>query len=136
MGIKQSSIKNVNFEDIKNCKKNGYILINTLSKNNQECLISNTVSIDDEEVTVQKAIKEDSIIIIYGLNNGDPTIYKKYDQIMSLGHKNVYLYLGGLFEWLLLQDIYGTEMFQTTNLILDHLKYKPASNLNILLLKN
>ena len=34
MGIKQSSIKNVNFEDIKNCKKNGYILINTLSKTN------------------------------------------------------------------------------------------------------
>ena len=43
----------------------------------------------------------------------------------SIGFKNVFIYNGGLFEWLLLQDIYGEDNFPTTKHILDILKYKP-----------
>ena len=136
MGNEQSSINKVNFEDIKKVEKNDYILINTLHANNQQCLITNTIPIDKEVYIVEKAIKEKKIIIIYGKNTNDYTIYKKYNQLVSMGHKNTYLYCGGLFEWLLLQDIYGTEQFKTTSIELDILKYKSDSDLNKLLIKN
>ena len=42
----------------------------------------------------------------------------------ELGFKNIYVYIGGIFEWLLLQDIYGDEQFPTTIKIIDILKYK------------
>ena len=44
---------------------------------------------------------------------------------------NVYLYAGGLFEWLHLQDIYGKQEFPTTTYILDILKYKPMPTFTI-----
>ena len=65
-------------------------------------------------------------IIIYGKNSNDETIYKKYKQLQELGFTNIYVYPGGLFEWLLLQDIYGTEDFPTTTKELDILKFKPV----------
>ena len=40
---------------------------------------------------------------------------KKYDQLIGLGFVNVFIYPGGLFEWLLLQDIYGYDNFPTQN---------------------
>ena len=43
---------------------------------------------------------------------------------MNLGFQTVYLYVGGMFEWLCLQDIYGNEEFPTTTRELDILKYK------------
>lgn len=136
MGNEQSGINKVNFEDIKKVDKNDYILINTLHSNNQQCLIVNTILVDKEVHIVEKAIKEKKIIIIYGKNANDYTIYKKYNQLISMGHKNTYLYCGGLYEWLLLQDIYGSEQFKTTSRELDILKYKPESDLNKLLIKN
>ena len=136
MGNEQSCINKVNFEDIKKVDKNDYILINTLHANNQNCLIINTTPIDKEVDIVHKAIKDKKIIIIYGKNTNDYTIYKKYNQLISMGHKNTYLYCGGLFDWLLLQDIYGNEQFKTTSRELDILKYKPDSDLNKLLIKN
>jgi hypothetical protein len=53
-------------------------------------------------------------IIVYGKNCNDEKIYVKYNQLNSLGFYNVYIYTGGLFEWLLLQDIYGATEFPTT----------------------
>ena len=49
---------------------------------------------------------------------------------MQLGFKNIYVYPGGMFEWLLLQDIYGDDLFQTTSKIQDILKYKQPSLIN------
>jgi len=54
-------------------------------------------------------------------------VYKKYDQLVKLGFSNVFIYLGGLFEWLMLQDIYGYDEFPTTKKELDILKYKAAN---------
>ena len=69
------------------------------------------------------------IIIIYGLNYCDETIYNKYIQLLKLGFDNVHIYPGGIFEWLLLQDIYGDDMFKTTSKELDILKYKPTNSI-------
>ena len=66
-------------------------------------------------------------IIIYGRNCNDESIYKKYSQLLCLGFINVYIYTGGLFEWLCLQDIYSADLFPTTARELDILKYKPRS---------
>ena len=55
--------------------------------------------------------------------------------IKKLGLKNIYIYSGGLFEWLLLQDIYGEDEFPTTSKELDILKFKPVKYFNNLLLK-
>ena len=40
-----------------------------------------------------------------------------------------------MFEWLMLQDIYGEKEFPTTKRELDILKYKPHKVLNIQLLE-
>ena len=75
-------------------------------------------------------------IIVYGKNTSETSPYKKVEQLMGLGFYNVYLYPGGLFEWLCLQDIYGESNFPTTKKELDILKYKGKSIFNSLMLEN
>lgn len=139
MGNTHSSIK-INYEDIQYIINNpeGHLLINTLPPNDQNCLIINTINIHEEENIINNCIKKgfkNIKIIIYGKNCNDDKIYNKYNQLNSLGFYNVYVYTGGLFEWLLLQDIYGEKDFPTTNTELDILKYKPNKVLNIPLLE-
>jgi hypothetical protein len=74
-------------------------------------------------------------IIVYGMNSTDLNITKKYEQLLALGFVNVFIYSGGLFEWLLLQDIYGKELFPTTVYERDILKYKGRQHLNVRLLE-
>ena len=57
----------------------------------------------------------------------DNSTIKKHEQLLSLGLKNVYIYAGGLFEWLLLQDIYGYDEFPTTSKTIELLKYRGKS---------
>jgi rhodanese-related sulfurtransferase len=132
MGNTQS-IKKVNFEDIQNVlsqnDKNNIILINTLKNNSesQKCILPNTVSYYEEETVINDYLKKNKEIriIIYGMNANDITVYEKYSQLIELGFVNVYVYPGGMFEWLLLQDIYSDELFKTTTKELDLLKFKP-----------
>ncbi len=145
MGSLQSK-HTINYEDVQHAckfsyKKNHensykYIIINTMDKNWQSCLIQNTVAIQDEEEIINGILKNkysnDITIIIYGANSNDESIYSKHDQLVKLGIKNVFIYTGGIFEWLLLQDIYGRDLFPTTSRELDILKYKPQKQLNIL----
>tara|TARA_B100001758_G_C18416240_1_gene620002 strand:+ start:5890 stop:6333 length:444 start_codon:yes stop_codon:yes gene_type:complete len=124
------SIKKVNFEDIQQIFRTNQnsLLINTLSENEQSCLIKGTVSIQDEIRLINENMYRSSInIIVYGKNTSETSPYKKVEQLMGLGFYNVYLYPGGLFEWLCLQDIYGFEEFPTTGKELDILRYKPVS---------
>ena len=157
MGSSHSKTK-LNYEDVQNaCKhsfknynennqnnngsnSNGndkkYAIINTLDKNIQTCLIQNTIPICDEENVINSILKDKYsniiTIIIYGLNSNDESIYSKYEQLVKLGIKNVFIYTGGMFEWLLLQDVYGRELFPTTSRELDILKYKPRNILDVL----
>ena len=69
MGNTQTARK-INFEDMQIVIKNPelYIVINTLSQNEQECLIVNTIDIDQEEALMNKFMKQNKNvrIIIYG----------------------------------------------------------------------
>ncbi len=131
MGQSQSVSKKVNFEDIQYLlnKNNQYILINTLSSEEQDCLIKNTVSIENEVKYINHFMSKDINvnIVIYDKNSNGPNLIKKYEQLVGLGFTNVFIYPGGLFEWLLLQDIYGFDDFPTTKKERDHLKYKGTS---------
>jgi len=140
MGNSQSSSIKINYEDVQFIIKNpeGHLLINTLSNAEQHCLIVNTININNEENIINSCIKKGAKgikIIIYGKNCNDEKLYNKYNQLTSLGFHNVYVYTGGLFEWLMLQDIYGEKEFPTTKKELDILKYKPNKVLNVPLLE-
>jgi len=67
------------------------------------------------------------MIIIYGKNSNDITILHKYEQLVKLGFTNVYIYTGGIFEWMLLHEIYGKDLFQITRYEIDILRYRPKS---------
>lgn len=137
MGNSPSS-KKINFEDMQYAiNDNDSIIINTLKPELQNCLIYKTIPIHQEVDILNKLLNDNNgkRIIIYGLNATDDTIISKYNQLSSLGFYNVYVYPGGIFEWLLLQDIYGNESFKTTNKELDILKYKGGRVFGILLLK-
>lgn len=130
----QQSIQKCNFEDVQKCiiHKNTGMLINTLHNDLQGCLIENTIPISQETQLINSLMKTNTKIqiIIYGLNTNDPSLTKKYEQFIELGFNNVFIYTGGLFEWLCLQDIYGGEEFPTTSHEIDILKFKPRSNLS------
>ena len=136
----QNSIQRINFEDIQYAikNKNKYIIINTLPSSEQDCLIPNTIDIKNEESIINNLISKNINIniIIYGTNSNDITIYDKHEQLNKLGFINIYLYPGGIFEWLCLQDIYSNEFFPTTKKELDILKYKPNSKLNQIYITN
>jgi rhodanese-related sulfurtransferase len=143
MGNNISQIRNINFEDMKittlnTSKQKNDLIINTLDPKNQECLIKGTVSIEEEILILNTQLNKDknTRIIIYGMNACDYSIVKKYEQLIGLGFYNVYVYPGGLFEWLLLQDIYGFELFPTTKKENDLLKYKGHQQFNVKMLCN
>ena len=113
----------VNFEYL--IGNNDYILINTLSSNDQDCLIYKTIKYNEEEKVINDLLKNDinKNIVIYGKNCSDISALSKFKQLNNLGFKNVKIYNGGLFEWLLLQDIYGEDEFPTTSKIINILEY-------------
>ena len=134
MGNKTSQVK-ISFEDMQQrigAHNDIYVIINTLPHNMQNCLLPNTVESHNEEQVINNLLKHnaDKEIIIYGLNNNDESVIRKYKQLVSLGFQNIFIYLGGLFEWLLLQDIYGNDNFPTTSRELDIMKYKPRKNIS------
>ena len=138
MGTTQS-LQKLNYEDVQNaCSSNDYVIINTLPTTQQDCLIKKTVTSDKEELLLNDLMKRATTIkiIVYGLNSNDDSIYKKYNHLCKCGFTSVYLYVGGLFEWLCLQDIFGEEFFPTTKQELDILKFKPASCLDRRLITN
>jgi hypothetical protein len=138
MGNNISTIK-VNYEDTQEAiKDKKTLIINTLNTDNQSCLIERTTSIQSEVKILNESLSrnKDVRIIIYGLNANDDTTLTKYEQLIKLGFYNVFIYPGGMFEWLLLQDIYGEELFATTKKELDILKYKAQSVINMRFIEN
>lgn len=127
---KTNQIKQVGFEDVKYAIRHtdNYLLMNTLSVIDQDCLIYNTVTYITEEKIINDMLDNNYIdnttIILYGKHSADATVNEKYSQLITLGFKHVYIYGGGLFEWLLLQDIYSASEFPTTSKCKDLLKYR------------
>jgi hypothetical protein len=134
----RSSVQKINFEDMQFAiTDNNTIIINTMKPELQDCLIHRTVLLHDEVDLINNLLNTNkgARIIIYGINASDETIVTKYNQLTSLGFYNVYVYPGGLFEWLLLQDIYGDDTFITSKKELDILKYKGRRVFGVMLLK-
>jgi hypothetical protein len=121
--------RDINFEDMQHVIKNNheYLIINTLLVSEQNCLIFGTLPAEKEEETINRLITTNKYlnIIIYWKNCNDLSVNKKYEQLNNLGFQNIFIYKGGLFEWLMLQDIYGIDLFKTTCKQCDLLKYKP-----------
>jgi hypothetical protein len=105
------------------------ILINTLPPSLQHCLIKTTVDIRVEEQLINKCLMNSPnvMIIVYGKNSTDITILHKYEQLVKLGFTNVHIYTGGIFEWMLLYEIYGKDLFKITQYEIDILRYRPKS---------
>ena len=123
-----NSIKKINFENMQTAINDNanYIIINTLDVANQNCLIPKTILPQQEIILLNKCLDKtkEVTIIIYGKNNNDEKVFFKYQQLHDLGFTNVFIYIGGMFEWLLLQEVYGSEQFPTTSSELDILKYE------------
>lgn len=132
-----NTINKINYQDMQYAINNNFIIINTLEESNQKCLIKNTLSIKDEiEKLNNKNLDKNSYIIIYGENSIDNLVIEKYNQLIKLGFTSIYIYIGGLFEWLLLQDIYGNEYFPTTSEEVDIIQYTGICKFSQLMIKN
>jgi rhodanese-related sulfurtransferase len=135
MGNQVSLVPKVSYEDIQMVVyRNTHVphttlIINTLPASLQHCLIKTTVDIRYEEQIVNSMLHKnrDIMIIVYGKNSNDITILHKYDQLVKLGFTNVHIYTGGIFEWMLLYEIYGKELFKITRYEIDILRYRPKS---------
>ena len=135
MGNQVSLVPKVSYEDIQmivyrnNHIPHSTILINTLPPSLQHCLIKTTVDIRIEEQLMNKCLMSNPnvMIIIYGKNSTDITILHKYEQLVKLGFTNVHIYTGGIFEWMLLHEIYGKDLFKITRYEIDILRYRPKS---------
>ena len=135
MGNQVSLIPKVSYEDLqmviyRNLNiQHSTLIINTLPPSLQHCLIKTTVDIRFEERVVNTFIqkKPDIMIIVYGKNSNDITILHKYEQLGKLGFTNVHIYTGGIFEWMLLHEIYGKDLFKITKYEIDILRYRPKS---------
>ena len=109
----------VSFDELKEITSQpNSILISTLPETMQECLISGTIPCGKEEYTINRIVEEkrkrEWSIIIYGRNCLDVTPIKKQKQLLEMGFARIHVYVGGLFEWLLLQEVYGDDNFSTT----------------------
>jgi len=131
-GFFTTNYKKIMFEDMQFAIRNPdkFIIINTMSISEQECLIKHTIPPNLEEKYINDLISSFDLhskkFFLYGKNANDETVEKKYKQLAGLGFTEIYLYGGGMFEWMLLQDIYGKEEFPTTSRVLDILKFRPV----------
>ena len=129
MGQRQGKPRFVNFDNVKEAHAKKILLINTLPLTEQQYLIMHTIPAGDEETTINNVLQSRSAknvsIIVYGKNYADESAWTKCAQLQKLGFHNTFLYCGGIFEWSLLQDIYGEDIFLTTTKNTDILKFKP-----------
>ena len=135
MGNQVSLVPKVSYEDLQmviyrnSHVQHSTLIINTLPPSLQHCLIKTTVDIRFEERVVNTFIQKNPniMIIVYGKNSNDITILHKYEQLVKLGFTNVHIYTGGIFEWMLLHEIYGKDLFKITKYEIDILRYRPKS---------
>lgn len=128
--MKKANIQYINYQNMQQCiNDTNTLIINTLNSGEQECLILNTIDYNREQEIFNKLIEnydfKSKKIVIYGKNCNDNSAINKANQLIDLGFQYIYVYNAGLFEWILLQEIYSEEHFKTTSVVNDILKYKP-----------
>jgi hypothetical protein len=108
----------------------------------QHCLIKGTINALAEESIINSVLDKYEMkrtkVILYGLNAADETVDKKAIQLQVFGFSEIYIYCGGMFEWLLLQELYSYSEFPTTSSIktTDIIRYRPPKKLEVLLIEN
>jgi len=113
------------FEDVKTAIHANQHIITTF-ETDATCFILKTIPWHLEEAKINQllaAYEFNVPIIVYGKWANDQTAFTKGKQLLALGFKNVKIYHGGFFEWILLQDIYGNVEFPTTCKVVDILRY-------------
>jgi len=136
------SIRRIGFDDVLLAVGNPetYLLINTLPAQDQSCLIRHTITISEEERVMNQYISSyqhyNKKVIVYGKNCADASVEKKYHQLTSLGFRDIFVYPGGMLEWMLLQDVFGVDEFPTTSTTTDLLRFQAPTILNLPRLTN
>jgi hypothetical protein len=127
------SIERISFEDVQYCIRHGYIIINTLPDDKQNVLIKGTIPASKEVEIINNIISKKeqtrTNIVVYGENACCEKLEKKANDLVKIGFQRVYIYIGGMFEWLILRDIYGEDDFPITRDELDILKFKPKNRI-------
>lgn len=122
----------VNFEAVPSASSDG-LLISTIDCTRDahlDCAIIGTTDRSQETEKIQRAkeVYPNMPIVIYGANSTDTTPFFRWKELTQMGLTNVSVYTGGLFEWLLLGETYGTEAFGVTTPQDDLLKFKGSCN--------
>ena len=133
--LRTPEVERITYEEMQCATResNGFI-VSTLPLGEQSCLVLRTLSPAEEERRLNECLKKGEAsrpVVVYGRNAADRSPEKKCVQLAGLGFTSVRLYAGGMFEWALLQDIYGTEMFPTTSVCNDPLRFKRAPQLRL-----
>ncbi len=125
-----ASAERVTYEDVQRAQKDsGALLVSTLPASEQGCLLATTLPPAAEERELNSCLKQGDggrLVIVYGRNTLDLSPEKKCKQLTGLGFSRVRLYAGGLFEWALLQDIYGPALFPSTTPCGDPTRFKDS----------
>ncbi len=81
-------------------------------------LIAGTLRLEMEEEVINRLMERGHFsqvcLVLYGQGCSDARVIRKYKQLVDFGFTNVKMYMGGIFEWLLLQECFGEEFFRTT----------------------
>jgi hypothetical protein len=124
----------IGFDDMLVCIRNPakYSIIHTMPATESD-LIKGTLGVAEEEAFMNeylsKYVETPKTIVLYGRNSCDDSVGRKRAQLLSLGISDVYVYVGGMFEWVLLQDIYGEDEFPTTGAVKDILAFRTRRTL-------
>ena len=136
MGSTQSLFY-VNYCDMQNAINSEKTIIHIMNVGDENILIKNTLTAQLEIERINNYLdsgKTDIDIYIYGYSNADfNKLLQRQKQLNRLGFKNVYVYFGGMFEWLLLREVYGQSEFPINGTdigkVIDILKYhKPIKS--------
>ena len=118
----------VSYEKVQQARLTRSILIHTMEET-EKTLIQGSLTAEMELKSINELMSKnefDTSIIVYGRNDHDyDGLMTKQKQLKSLGFRNVFIYLGGMFEWLLLQDVFGANLFPTTVAKVDLLRFAP-----------
>ena len=123
--------KCIGFDDLLHCIKTPekYAIIHTMAAS-EPILIAGTLTALEEESFMNDYLstytENQKTIVLYGRNSCDDSPRKKRAQLLSFGISDVYVYTSGMFEWVLLQDIYGVTEFPTTGGVVELLAYRPC----------
>ena len=138
MGATQSNTMYANYCSIQHAIKLEKTIIHIMNIADETILIKGTLTAEQEVQRINAWINDiehtaNNDIFIYGYSNADfNKLLQRQKQLNGLGFKNVHIYFGGMFEWLLLRDVYGADEFPVDGLIkgaaLDILRYnKPIA---------